>query len=379
MLERSPSNLTAHERLFRILLEEGEIEAARVAAQAYVVVLDERGDNAAVSMVQNEFLARGERFEPAPTSSAPPSFASESSVSLDEFTGEEEMSFDLDSPPEMEFDLDAPATLEVEEEPEPEPEPEPAPEVAAAPAAAPETETEFAFDAQEFASEPQFGASDFASVDELTLGPSVEELHLDDAVDLDDTLSIEDLAAADELRRLAEAAEEEALERALQPAPEWKPEPEPEPEPLRAPEFRHEPEPEYESEFSLDEEAPVFGDVELPGLSSPANDEPFFGVEALSGSDELNLDDDVPLEEIGESISTSPRSCSTRPGASWRRCRRASPGHPDLIARSEQVAAASAEAAAAAAHARPHPRAHPSPRRAVARRDRDRASLRDPG
>src|SRR5204863_3204571 len=35
VLERAPSNLIAHERLFRILLEEGDVEGAHVAARAY--------------------------------------------------------------------------------------------------------------------------------------------------------------------------------------------------------------------------------------------------------------------------------------------------------------------------------------------------------
>ena len=56
VLERAPANLTAHERLFRILLEEGDIDGARTAAQAYVAVLEEKGDSATIAAVKNEFV-----------------------------------------------------------------------------------------------------------------------------------------------------------------------------------------------------------------------------------------------------------------------------------------------------------------------------------
>ncbi|HEX6158986.1 MAG TPA: tetratricopeptide repeat protein, partial [Thermoanaerobaculia bacterium] len=132
VLERSPKNLTAHERLFRILLEEGDPNGARTAAQAYVAVLQERGETSTVDAVRNEFIARGQSFEPAaapapkprtmerpmPVATPPP----EPVITLDDFVpggGIEE---------EIEFDLEEPLPEEIEEislAPEPEPEPEP--------------------------------------------------------------------------------------------------------------------------------------------------------------------------------------------------------------------------------------------------------------
>src|SRR5436190_5148621 len=56
VLERSPTNLTAHERLYRILLDEGDVDAARDAAMAYVDVLMENGDDDGIAAVNNEFL-----------------------------------------------------------------------------------------------------------------------------------------------------------------------------------------------------------------------------------------------------------------------------------------------------------------------------------
>ena len=59
---------------------------ARAAAQAYVS--DPRGQGATArpsTAVKNEFASRGERFESAPTPEPIPSFASESSISIDDF------------------------------------------------------------------------------------------------------------------------------------------------------------------------------------------------------------------------------------------------------------------------------------------------------
>ena len=135
VIERAPKNLTAHERLFRILLEEGDVAGARAAARAYVALLD---DSAMIAAVRNEFLTRGHAFE---VETARPAPAPQPEVTFD-FNEEpaEELTFDLDaSGPEIEFDLDAPVEEPVEEVaaaapdmsafdfsmPEPEPEPEP--------------------------------------------------------------------------------------------------------------------------------------------------------------------------------------------------------------------------------------------------------------
>jgi len=68
VIERAPKNLTAHERLFRILLEEGDVEGARAAARAYVALID---DQATIAAVRNEFVSRGHPFEAAPPRPAP--------------------------------------------------------------------------------------------------------------------------------------------------------------------------------------------------------------------------------------------------------------------------------------------------------------------
>ena len=114
VLERAPKNLTAHERLFRILLEEGDVEGARTAARGYVSLLE---DPSTVSAVRNEFLSRGHTFEVEEVKPAAAAPEVEEPV--------EELEFDLDAPSaELEFDLDAPLD-EPLMEPMPEPEPEP--------------------------------------------------------------------------------------------------------------------------------------------------------------------------------------------------------------------------------------------------------------
>ena len=121
VLERSPKNLTAHERLFRILLEEGDVDGARIAASAYAAVLEEKDDTATLDAVRNEFASRGQTFEVAraPITAPIPAFAPEPE-SEPEITFEEELSFDLDEPepieaaPEPELEL-APLPIEEEE------------------------------------------------------------------------------------------------------------------------------------------------------------------------------------------------------------------------------------------------------------------------
>src|SRR5207244_6566221 len=69
VIERAPKHLAAHDKLFRILLDEGEIDAARAAAKQYVALLQEKGDTAAIEAVRSEFMARGHTIAATVTSS----------------------------------------------------------------------------------------------------------------------------------------------------------------------------------------------------------------------------------------------------------------------------------------------------------------------
>jgi len=126
VIERAPKHLPAHDKLFRILLDEGDVAGARAAATQYVALLDERGDSDAASAVRNEFASRGHSLAPAarpaapapapvaPPPPPPPPPPIEIPIAI-----EEEISFDLDTgAPEFDFGEQAPALEIAAEEPE---------------------------------------------------------------------------------------------------------------------------------------------------------------------------------------------------------------------------------------------------------------------
>ncbi|MCU1227538.1 MAG: hypothetical protein JWO97_422 [Acidobacteria bacterium] len=201
VIERAPKHIAAHEKLYRILLDEGDIDGARAAANQYVAILEERGESETVTAVKNEFVSRGHSLAPAAAKPAPPRTptierpippppAPEPEPLLaSALTDEEEISFDLE-PGESEFDLDS---MSLEAEPAPVPAPEPEPEPAFEPAATgpafdiasleldePEPALgDLAFDDVE-ESEPQAASDPFFGVEAESVafddGPSVEEI-----------------------------------------------------------------------------------------------------------------------------------------------------------------------------------------------------------
>ena len=293
VLERAPKNLTAHERLFRILLEEGENDAARAAAQAYIDVLEESGDRGTIDAVKNEFLSRGVSFAAAPARPAPPAPAPEPEITLDDLgSAPEELSFDLDAPSELEFELEPPAAAE----PEPDAEPEPVLELAPPEDLPRIDEQELTFGEELPAAEDFTVAEEFAPVEELSFG---------------------DDAAAEP------SFEPESIE-SLSTEPLLDLEPEPEPVPSSFPE----PEPQ------------------------PQADEPFFGMESSS----FDLEE-LPLEEVGEvdfyieqELFDEARRKLETLGARF-------PGNADLEKRRERLDNATTAAAAAAAATAPRPSA----------------------
>jgi pilus assembly protein FimV len=66
VLDRAPGNLTAHERLYRVLLEDGDVEGARTAAIAYLAILEKSGNSTAIDVVKSEFTSRGQTLPSAP-------------------------------------------------------------------------------------------------------------------------------------------------------------------------------------------------------------------------------------------------------------------------------------------------------------------------
>jgi pilus assembly protein FimV len=307
VLERAPKNLTAHDRLFRILLEEGENDAARAAAQAYVTVLQESGDTTTIDAVKNEFTVRGQTFAPA----AEPAF--------DRFMEEsaEEISFDLDAPAgELEFELEPP-------EPEPAPAPEiPAPEASAAPQ---EPEPVLELEPEPVIEELSFEDENLSLVEELPIAedlPAAEELPAEEEFSFGDETASPNLFEPEAAEPLP-VFDDPILE--LEPEPEPQTQPEPEQEPAAA--FSPEPEPEQEPE--------------------PIVSEPFFGMEGGFDLDEL------PLEELGEVDFYIEQELFDEARRKLDALGDRFPGHAELEARRERVENAATAAAAAAAAARP--------------------------
>lgn len=301
VLERSPKNLTAHERLFRILLEEGENDNARTAAQAYIGVLQEKGDSATVDAVRNEFVTRGVAFDlPAAAPRKTPTLErpAPASISLDDLSTDDEISFDVDGGAgEIEFDLDAPLEPEPVMEALPEPElelPEPALEL-------PEPEPAFELP------EPVLELPE----------PVLEELP--------------ELTLDDYTEPIAQQAQ-----------------PEPEPMPVLEPEpiFEHDALTDFGS-LDLDEPEPVTipDDVtaEVPAVDSAAS--PFFGVEGL-GHDLMA--EEPALEEIGEIDFYIEQELFDEARRKVESLLARYPSDPNLVSRRDRIAAASAAAAAAA-------------------------------
>ncbi|MGZ5440721.1 MAG: tetratricopeptide repeat protein [Thermoanaerobaculia bacterium] len=304
ILERAPKNLTAHERLFRILLEEGEIDGARVAAQAYTNLLLEKGDTATVHAVKTEFLTRGHTFEPehgqtptrpTPAVTPPPTPQPEPEIALG--APSEELTFELDaSSPEIEFELEEPEDIAE-------------PVLETLPAALPEPEVELA-------PEP------------------VAELTFDDEVELSPEPILEEPVAEDFVETLDEPVLEET-----------------EPSFLEA-----------EPAFLDESTAPIaaFTDtpLELPAIEEIAQPEPEpIAVEEspFFGAGGLDLEE-LPLEEIGEIDFYIEQELFDEARRKLETLEARFPGNADVATRRDRVERAASTAAAAAAAAMPRPR-----------------------
>jgi len=221
VIDRAPKHLAAHEKLYRILLDEADVEGARAAAKQYISVLRERGDDSTAESVRGEFATRGHVLEPdapkpAAAATSPPTVeramptpeevAEELSFDLDSETpelatpaqeSESAFSFDVTEPepsfelpsfepepkpaverePEPVLELEPEPVLELEPEPVLELEPEPVLELEPEPVLEPILEFETGSASEEFsfespAEQPVFGDEPSAFAD----APSAEEL-----------------------------------------------------------------------------------------------------------------------------------------------------------------------------------------------------------
>jgi tetratricopeptide (TPR) repeat protein len=181
IIERAPKHLAAHEKLYRLLLDDGDVAGARAAANQYMSILQEKGDTSAVENIQDEFLMRGHALQPpAPKLPEPrvPTLERAMPVPLEI---EEELSFDLDTgAPDFEMPAEAPEPAFSFDLPEPEPaiespafEPEPEPALTFD---SPAIEEEFSFESptdrqvEQTVDQPVFAPEPFIDA------PSAEEL-----------------------------------------------------------------------------------------------------------------------------------------------------------------------------------------------------------
>lgn len=166
VVARAPKNTTAHDRLFRILLDEGDIPAARAAATQFIDLLQSTGDEGMIASVKSEFVARGHSYEniaapqrrtptmerpaPKPVVEEPPA------IEIEELPeAEEEIAFDLAGTPDFAIDTEETSAFL-----------EPEPTVA-------EEEPEIAMEAVEEAEIPLETADEVASLPEAAEEPEI--------------------------------------------------------------------------------------------------------------------------------------------------------------------------------------------------------------
>ena len=136
VIDRSPKHAAAYDRLYRLQLDEGDIESARSTAAQYISILEEAGETDAIDAVNTEFISRGQTLRakpktfagktPVPVVETPPPVMEADAELVTELQADEEISFDLDAGPsfdsaaitaEPETVEELPAALEIEEEP----------------------------------------------------------------------------------------------------------------------------------------------------------------------------------------------------------------------------------------------------------------------
>jgi pilus assembly protein FimV len=126
VIDRSPSHAPAHERLLRLYLDEGMNDHVQSAADAYISVLREKGDFAAIDLVSSELVDKGFGSAASATHAPPASRVIEEQVPRDVEqmpVMADDFSVDLESDvmeTEMDLEFDG-GEIPVAEAPRPEP------------------------------------------------------------------------------------------------------------------------------------------------------------------------------------------------------------------------------------------------------------------
>jgi pilus assembly protein FimV len=194
IIERAPKHVVAHEKLLKILLDEGEVDGARIIANDLIAIHQEHGDDDGVLNVTNDFVSRGHTLTAAPPKAPAAVSPPPQSVSLADLGADEEISFDLESGP-SDFDLGA---VEIDETPASALIIEPAAQPSR-PAPAPEPELE-PIDEITF-EEPEVAFGSAVEEIDIPAEPLIEEPELFGALDDDSPLTFGEpepaVAAAD--------------------------------------------------------------------------------------------------------------------------------------------------------------------------------------
>jgi pilus assembly protein FimV len=107
VIDRAPKHAAAYDKLYRIQLDEGDVDDARETANQFVALLQEKSDSAGVDAVKNEFSSRGHSLSAqakrAPTIEKP----------APKFEPEMEFEPELGVSPELEVETEAPAEHEL--------------------------------------------------------------------------------------------------------------------------------------------------------------------------------------------------------------------------------------------------------------------------
>ncbi|HSP35929.1 MAG TPA: tetratricopeptide repeat protein [Thermoanaerobaculia bacterium] len=200
VIDRAPKHLAAYDRLFRILLDEGDVEGARGIAKQYMSLLGEEGDEEAITAVKNEFTTHGQTLKiaakPAAKTAAAPArqpviepepeieteleteLIIEPEPSLEIMETDADLVAGLESADGVSIDFDAaPSEVEIELE-------------AATPAPEPEITPDLSFDEEipEIPAEPERAAAElqpFFGVEALGSDLAIEEPAAPELGDLD--------------------------------------------------------------------------------------------------------------------------------------------------------------------------------------------------
>jgi len=220
VIDRAPKHLPAYDRLYRILLDEADLEGARTVAGQYVALLEEAHDDAAITAVKNEFTTHGQTLKvaarpaaktisaPAPAPATPPppkpapARAPEQEPEPVVMETDAEFVADLEQQDEVSINFDeGPTEVEIELEAAT-PTPEPVPEPVALPEPEPEFGSDLTFDeSPEIAMESE-EPQPFFGVEALTSEVAEEEPSAQEIGEVDFFIEQE---LFDEAREKAEA------------------------------------------------------------------------------------------------------------------------------------------------------------------------------